>query len=382
MSYIARYFRKDPYSTDEEDRINESDINAFIERKIEESVNLDYKHIDKYKDKIGLGKVITSFANTDGGLLILGVSEKKHLPQKPPTWGDSDKFSRETLEARLFSVIKPEIKGLYIHPVRHSTTSKVIFLIDVPKSNDRPHMSNYMFYARRNFSSDPIGFDRVKSMLLETHMYKQSLLENFFEPIYSDVLEIIENIECDSFDSSHVYKNTLLKNKLLLQKFSDEVLKAKIDEFYNIMDERKDRLDIYESVAGVIINERLKEIIGKYGVEPKFTDVSTPWVQVYATIRYRNMRSGSSTLLLTENLLHQRLGHCLERLSIRSHTIEGYRILTTDDNYFEVPEEEFTAFWEKAMADSEKNDILNYLRESVFVALNLGLEIKKMIEKL
>lgn len=134
MSFIERYFRKNPHSTDEKDKINESDIEEFIDRKIEESVNLDYKHIDKYADKIGLGKVISSFANTDGGLLILGISEKKHLPQKPPTWGDSDKFSRETLEARLFSVIKPEIKGLYIHPVRHSTTSKVIFLIDVPKT--------------------------------------------------------------------------------------------------------------------------------------------------------------------------------------------------------------------------------------------------------
>ena len=51
-----------------------------------------------------------------------GVSEKKHLPKKPSTGGNSDKFNRETLEARLFSVIKPEIKGLYIHPVRHSTT--------------------------------------------------------------------------------------------------------------------------------------------------------------------------------------------------------------------------------------------------------------------
>lgn len=53
MTFIERYFRKNPHSTDDKNMINESDINAFIDRKIEESINLDYKRIDKFNDNMG-----------------------------------------------------------------------------------------------------------------------------------------------------------------------------------------------------------------------------------------------------------------------------------------------------------------------------------------
>jgi len=73
MSFIARYFRKNPYSTDEKDKIDENDINAFIERKIEESINLDYKHIEKYTDKIDLD----SFHNRSGILSLCSSNTPK-----------------------------------------------------------------------------------------------------------------------------------------------------------------------------------------------------------------------------------------------------------------------------------------------------------------
>ena len=78
MYFIEKYFGKNPRKK-KEDVINENDIEIFIDRNIEESVNLDYKDIEKYHDKEGLGKVISSFANTYGGLIAA------EMPMYSPT---------------------------------------------------------------------------------------------------------------------------------------------------------------------------------------------------------------------------------------------------------------------------------------------------------
>ena len=160
------------------------------------------------------------------------------------------------------------------------------------------------------------------------------------------------------------------------------MIKEKIDEFYNLIDEREYHYHIYESVAGYIINERLKDITEKYLVSPKFTDIAVPWVGVHISIQYSNMRTGSGTLVLTHDLLYRKLGHSQERHNIRSYTIVGYRILTTNDKFFEVSEEEFMTLWENAIADSDKNETLQYLRESVETVRQLGTEILKRIDEL
>jgi len=63
-------------------------VKSFIENKIEENLNLDYKasgslqRNDKKTNEIS--KDVSAFANSDGGIIIYGIKEdqiNRHLPE-------------------------------------------------------------------------------------------------------------------------------------------------------------------------------------------------------------------------------------------------------------------------------------------------------------
>ena len=71
MVYVEQYFRKAPPLT-------EADVVEFISRLIEESLTIDYKDIKVYQDPDKLSVAVSAFANSAGGLLLLGVSEQEY----------------------------------------------------------------------------------------------------------------------------------------------------------------------------------------------------------------------------------------------------------------------------------------------------------------
>ena len=71
MGFIETFLKKKPLD------ITKDDIESFIQRKIEENLNLDYKDIRIYSKFDDLAKHVSAFSNSEGGLLILGVSEEK-----------------------------------------------------------------------------------------------------------------------------------------------------------------------------------------------------------------------------------------------------------------------------------------------------------------
>ena len=145
-------------------------IQGFIDGKVQESVNLDYKgskalsHGDYEKKE--LAKDVSAMANSEGGSLIYGVSEKGHFPTEIDGGVDPSKIDREFIENVLNSTIHPRINGLLIHPVP-LLSGNHLYVIEIPKAvQGGPHQSaDKRYYKRFNFKSEPMEDYEVRDVM-------------------------------------------------------------------------------------------------------------------------------------------------------------------------------------------------------------------------
>lgn len=152
MGFIKDFFSKEPRE------VSKSDVEAFVKEKIEENIKLEYKDIRAYSNMDELARDISAFANSEGGLIILGVGEERiknekgeHIKVFPKeiTWGNKG-LSKEKIEDNLISKITPKIVGLIIQPIRNEK-DEIIFLIDIPQSDNPPCRGFDNYYRRLNF---------------------------------------------------------------------------------------------------------------------------------------------------------------------------------------------------------------------------------------
>ena len=134
------------------------DVESLIANKVQEDVHLDYKQSAAISNskRIEIGKDVSAFANSDGGLLIYGVVEEDNLPVRTDEGVEDAKFSREWLEQVINTNISPRIEGVRIFPIAVSGTNSV-YVIEIPKSYRAPHQaSDKRYYKRYNFQSAPM----------------------------------------------------------------------------------------------------------------------------------------------------------------------------------------------------------------------------------
>ena len=145
---------------------NLQDLNDFIQLEVEENRHLDYKDGEALSpNKISeITKDVSSFANSDGGIIIYGVGEDKktHTPNSYAPITDV-KITKEWLEQKI-NIIQPKIKGVLISPIRlNKKATKSIYIVKIPRSEDAPHMADdKRYYRRGNFSSEPMHSDEVR----------------------------------------------------------------------------------------------------------------------------------------------------------------------------------------------------------------------------
>ena len=150
---------------------SQADVQSLIDNNVEESVHLDFKAapaLDKSeKKKDEISKDVSSFANSDGGVIVYGISESKGHCAESLSFVDGKEFTKEWLEQVINSKINQRIEGIEIIPARFDNCiDKTVFIVKIPRSSNAPHMcSDHRYYRRFNFISVPMEEYEVRDLL-------------------------------------------------------------------------------------------------------------------------------------------------------------------------------------------------------------------------
>jgi hypothetical protein len=139
------------------------DIQKLVEGQIEEGLTVEYKKkMDKNED---IAKEVCAFANTEGGHLLYGVESRDRIPVGL-SW-----IEGENVEERIQNVIgtylQPKVEGVKVSRYANPNNAKqAVFVLEVPKSFQMPHMCNHRYYKRVGSISSPMDHNEVKNALL------------------------------------------------------------------------------------------------------------------------------------------------------------------------------------------------------------------------
>lgn len=163
---------------------SEADITALIHGKAEESIHLDFKAAESLGDsnpkKNEIAKDVSAFANSDGGIIIYGISEQDHRAGEL-SFVDGSAYTKEWLEQVVSSRIQRRIDGLRVFPVRFGgEIARSVYVVKIPRSALAPHMtSENRYYKRQNFESVRMEEYEVRDMYSRkqlTHLNIESIL--------------------------------------------------------------------------------------------------------------------------------------------------------------------------------------------------------------
>lgn len=168
------------------------DIEYLVEsRKQQEGYTLDYKksigNPDKAKNE--LAKDISSFANSGGGFLIIGINDDLKIQ------GVDRIIRNKSIDEWINQVVSTNIEPnvFYLDPklVAVPDSEKVIVVIEIPESSKKPHMVNELFtyFVRINDSSKKANHSQVRDMF----EFSRNRTNDFNEFLDTRNLQKIEN---------------------------------------------------------------------------------------------------------------------------------------------------------------------------------------------
>ncbi|MBD1364432.1 ATP-binding protein [Mucilaginibacter sp. ZT4R22] len=192
-------------------------LETLIADRVEENLHLDYKaakaldkaNLNKTKDSIS--KDVAAFANSDGGIIIYGLKEdvsNRHIVSEIDYLERID-ISKEWLEQIIQTSIQPRIEGVIIHPIEiDGSKQKVVYVVDVPKSNTAHQSNDQRYYRRHNFNILPMYDYEIRDILNRT---KHPLINLMFG-IKSTLLgnERVYELTVMAHNEGEVYANYIM----------------------------------------------------------------------------------------------------------------------------------------------------------------------------
>ncbi len=145
------------------------DIYSLVEDEIDENNFIEYKgELDKNGERKHIPRTVCGFANSDGGLLILGIYDDKEGFDK--IQGVTLKKDWEREKQRFITLLRDNIEPYFDVGIEKLDleNGKVLIIIKTPKSWIAPHRvkrgREKDFYMRRNGRTEPIEFNELKEM--------------------------------------------------------------------------------------------------------------------------------------------------------------------------------------------------------------------------
>jgi hypothetical protein len=174
----------------------EDDIQRLIDDRIPENYILEYKK-EPWPEKKGkntaseIAKDISSFANTQGGQIIVGVEEDKKT--KEPIARHPFEISNweERIEDIRHNAIKPYIEGLRIYRIKSDEQEgKGYLIVEIPESPNAPHMvtTSNKYYRRDNSGAKPMSEAEVRD-LYEKRTTRERKLKDLYGPLFNKIEE-------------------------------------------------------------------------------------------------------------------------------------------------------------------------------------------------
>jgi hypothetical protein len=193
--------------------ITYDNVISFCQQGVPEGINLDYK---RDFPPSGLEKTISAFANTNGGVIIIGVEDEDSKP-KPPFEGIDYK---DKLEERVWNIIVGNIYPPVFPDIRvcPQVDNKTFVLIRIPQSNETPHaiFNNKKAYIRTGNRNKPEDLATMEQIEWLINRRKKS--EEFREHLLARAKERYNNICKQKQISDQVVDFTLSITPLYPQK--------------------------------------------------------------------------------------------------------------------------------------------------------------------
>jgi hypothetical protein len=168
------------------DEISQTDFEELVSNGVAEGHTVEYKqelYGNSDSDKREFLKDVTSFANTKGGHLIIGVTENAGLPTGfLPIHGDVESKVRR-LESLMHDGCEPRLLGVSIRSIQVKTVEAEghLILLRIPRSWQLPHrvsaQNHNKYYARNSTGVYEPGVEELRTMFVSGIELKQRMLD-------------------------------------------------------------------------------------------------------------------------------------------------------------------------------------------------------------